>query len=175
MSKILDITCLPREPKHYLFVGSRWKHRVRRGLEWKRRLFIQVLWNPYFSRRKPVFIRRTHVKKWWVIRKKERLFGQNPSFSQKHHVSWLGCSFQQFYVDQQMIPRVLDSSDILLPDPRHDKDRCQRLGTGLDSWWSFASFATGIVGWNLKFGSTLFKLYVFLWSIWIHVIYVSFS
>ena len=48
----------PREPKHYLFVGSWWKHRVLRGLERKHRLFIQFLRNPCFPRRKPVFIRR---------------------------------------------------------------------------------------------------------------------
>ena len=53
------------------------------------------------------------------------------------------------YIDQQMIPRVLDSSGITLRDPRHDKARCQRLGIGLDSWCSFASFDTGIVGWNM--------------------------
>ena len=88
---------LPREAEHYLFVGSWWKHRVLRDLEWKHRLFIQFLWNPYFSRRKPVFIRRNPQEN-DGLSENTRLFGQNPSFFQKHRVSWLGCSFQQFSV-----------------------------------------------------------------------------
>ena len=70
--------------KHYLFVGSCWKHRVLHGLEWKHRLFIQFLWNPYFSGRNVenpyIFIRRKPVKKMKGYLKKKRLFGQNPFF-----------------------------------------------------------------------------------------------
>ena len=73
---------IPIEPKHYLFVGSWWKHRVLRGLEWKHRLFIQLLWNPYFSRRKPVFIRRKPVKKWWVIWQKPSFLTEPVFFSE---------------------------------------------------------------------------------------------
>ena len=60
-SSINALSCLmsqPREAEHYLFGGSWWKHRVLRDLEWKHRLFIQFLWNSYFSRRKPVFVCR---------------------------------------------------------------------------------------------------------------------
>lgn len=92
------------------------------------------------------------------------------------------------YIDQQIIPTVLDSSDILLRDPRHDKARCQRLGIGLDSWCSFASFDTGIVGWNMDQHYSSFMFFcIFLWShetwfiasfifmSYIYIIYVSFS
>lgn len=90
------------------------------------------------------------------------------------------------YIDQQMIPRVLDSSGITLRDPRHDKARCQRLGIGLDSWCSFASFDTGIVGWNMDqhYSSFMFfcgamKLdslhHLYSCHIYIYIIYVSFS
>ena len=81
-TKYVSYRHIPIEPKHYLFVGSWWKHRVLRGLEWKHRLFIQFLWNPYFSRRKPVFIRRKPVKKWWVIWQKPSFWTEPVFFSE---------------------------------------------------------------------------------------------
>ena len=64
-SSINALSCLmsqPREAEHYLFGGSWWKHRVLRDLEWKHRLFIQFLWNSYFSRRNPYLFVETRKK-----------------------------------------------------------------------------------------------------------------
>ena len=62
-------------------------------------------------------------------------------------------------------PESLTALTFLLRDPRHDKARCQRLGIGLDSWCSFASFDTGIVGWNMDQHYSSFMFFVEPWNL----------